>query len=161
MKSLPIFVSSRIQAPAQAPVLIAVVSNDINFMWSVRLHSWTKLNTDVASASPVPFGNFGTPSNFHDPSPDTRTARRSTDSFDSRAGNMFPSQCIVSKQFGVKDACNSFAAVSRCCRLAFRIDSLLSTMLDGLWPSDSAAAARTYVAFLLLVFVRPNNSTNQ
>src|SRR6218665_894445 len=69
MMFLSLFFSTRTQASTWAPALVAVVSNDINFTRSARFHSWTKLNTAVASASPVPFRIF-----VH-PSQDIRTAR--------------------------------------------------------------------------------------
>ena len=77
-----------------------------------------------------------------------------------RAGSILPSQWNVSELFGTNDARISIAVVSRWCRLARRIDCLLRTMLDGLCPNHSAAAARIYVAFLSLIFVRSKAEAN-
>jgi len=148
IRSLPSFSTRSTQAPAWTPVLLAVVSKHTNLLRSVRFHSWMRLNTAVAYACPFPYGNLGTPNNFIVPSPDTRTARRSNSSFVVKAGNILPSQCTVNGQFGSKDAWISLAAISRSLHLALLIDSLLMARAKGLCPSDCAAAAMMYVAFL-------------
>ena len=156
------FCCSNAHPPAFLPILLAVVSKHISWTQSVKFQSSSIWRTAAAWASPVSLNNFGHRGVLYDhhQTPALPTGQRYL--FLSKMARSCHPNVLSEGAVGPLMANASFiwaAIASRCFLRACHTESLFKAICDWSCPKDLATAAKMYMAFLSLTFVRSKAAT--